>query len=188
MQTLELIKSDLNRVSGYYGSNKLNKIFLGCYYFLVQGGVRSLVMYRIYRPLFLKQSILFSLVYAVSSFITPIEISGGVQIGKSAYIPHPQCIIIGYGTIGDNCTISQGVTIGLKKELDEFPEIGDNVHIGAGAKVLGSVKIGDNSRVGANAVVIDLNVPENSIAVGIPAKIKEKGKHVYKPMNMYIGH
>lgn len=68
--------------------------------------------------------------------------------------------------------IFQGVTIGLKKNLGEYPTIGDNVQIGAGAKILGKITIGDNVRIGANAVVLT-DVPSNCIAVGIPAKIKK---------------
>lgn len=173
MYILEMIASDLNRIPRYNNSNKINRLCLACYYFVFNGGMRSLMLYRIYRPLFLKQSKLFRLVYAISSLITPIEISGEIQMGKGITIPHAYDIILGYGSIGDNCGISQGVTVGFKRRTDEFPEIGDDVLIGAGAKILGNVKIGSNSRIGANAVVININVPPNSIAVGIPAKIKE---------------
>ena len=184
MSLLKLIDSDLNRVKGYNNANSLTKIGLCFCYFIIHGGVRSLILYRIYRQLFLKKSKLFKLVYSISSLITPIEISGAVPLGKGIWIPHPQCIIIGFGTIGDNVTISQGVTIGLKNKGDEFPIIGNNVHIGAGAKILGNVKIGDNSRVGANAVVINIEIPPNSIAVGVPAKIIKEGKYKYKPLEL----
>jgi len=173
MYIIDMINSDLEKVEIYNNHNKLIKTGLIIYYFIFNGGIRALILYRLYRHLFLKKNKLFYLVYALSSLITPIELAAWVDMGKGITIPHPKCIIVGYGKIGDNVTISQGVTIGLKRKLDEFPEIGDNVHIGAGAKVLGKVKIGSNSRIGANAVVINLNVPENSIAVGIPAIVKK---------------
>jgi len=96
---------------------------------------------------------------------------------------HPQCIVIGGGKLGNNIDIAQGVTIGLKDKENEYPTIGDNVHLGAGCTILGDINIGDNSRVGANAVVIT-DVPKNSIAVGLPAKIIKKGEYVYKPANL----
>lgn len=73
-------------------------------------------------------------------------------------------------TIGENCVISQGVTIGGKQGSDGVPVIGNNVHIGAGAKILGNVIIGDNCIIGANAVVIR-DLPNNAVAVGVPARI-----------------
>ena len=72
--------------------------------------------------------------------------------------------------IGKNCMIGQGVTIGGKSGWYEVPVIGDNVHISAGARVLGPIFIGDNVIIGANAVVVK-DVPDNCIVAGIPAKI-----------------
>ncbi|KRF54960.1 serine acetyltransferase [Bacillus sp. Soil745] len=72
--------------------------------------------------------------------------------------------------IGNGCTISQQVTIGGRSGLKEVPYIGDNVYIGAGAKVLGPIKIGNNVTIGANAVVIN-DVPDNSVVAGVPARI-----------------
>ena len=89
-------------------------------------------------------------------------------------IPHPQCIVIGGATIGENVTVQQGVTIGANIDKADsgrkYPIIRDNVLIGAGAKVLGPLTVGCNSIIGANAVVIN-DVPEHSVAVGIPARI-----------------
>lgn len=77
-------------------------------------------------------------------------------------------------SIGKNATIYNGVTIGLQHDEDsQGPVIGDNVYIGSGAKILGKIKIGHNVSIGANAVVIR-DVPDNSIAVGIPARIIAK--------------
>jgi len=72
--------------------------------------------------------------------------------------------------IGDNVRIDQQVTIGIRWDEKRAPVIGNNVRIGAGAKVLGSINIGDNVRIGANAVVLT-DIPEGATAVGVPARI-----------------
>ncbi len=89
------------------------------------------------------------------------------KIGGGLFIQHGFCTIISAKEIGENCWINQGVTIGYTNVTDA-PEIGDNVKVYAGAKVLGSIKVGNNSIIGANAVVVK-DVKENSIVGGIPA-------------------
>lgn len=99
-------------------------------------------------------------------------ISGRASIKSQLVIPHPIGIIVGRDCeIGKNCTIYQNVTIGQSHE--KFPTIGDNVTIYAGAKVIGDVHIGNNVIIGANAVVTH-DIPDNCVAVGIPAKIIKK--------------
>ncbi|MEM7184689.1 MAG: serine acetyltransferase [Spirochaetota bacterium] len=104
--------------------------------------------------------------------ITGIELPCEVKLGNNFRIDHFGGIIIsGFASFGDNCTIRHGVTVGLKNVEDPgAPQIGDNVDIGAGAKLLGKIKIGNNVSIGANAVVLQ-DIPNNSVAVGIPAKI-----------------
>lgn len=97
-----------------------------------------------------------------------IIVATSCTIGSNLKIEHFSGIVIGNKVvIGDNCTIYQQVTLGQKN--NEYPIIGNNVTIYPGAKVLGGIKIGNNSVIGANAVVLN-NVPDNAIAVGIPAK------------------
>ena len=114
-------------------------------------------------------------------FATGIEIHPGATIGKGLMIDHGMGVVIGEtAEIGDNCTIYQGVTLGgTGKDIGKrHPTLGDNVMVGAGAKVLGPMTIGDNSKVAANAVVLS-EIPENSTAVGIPAKVvKREGVRV----------
>ncbi|WP_231551433.1 serine O-acetyltransferase [Methanobacterium sp. SMA-27] len=88
------------------------------------------------------------------------------------FIPHPQCIVIGGGKIGNNASINMGVVIGLKKVYGRYPTIGNNVIIGTGSKILGHLNIGNNVWIGANAVVLN-DIPSDCIAVGIPAEIKK---------------
>ena len=112
---------------------------------------------------------------------TGIEIHPGAKIGKRFFIDHGMGVVIGETTeIGDDCTIYQGVTLGgTGKDVGKrHPTLGNNVMVGAGAKVLGPFKGGDNSKIAAGAVVLS-EVPPNSTAVGIPAKIVRKsGKPV----------
>ena len=114
-------------------------------------------------------------------FATGIEIHPGATIGKGLMIDHGMGVVIGEtAEIGDNCTIYQGVTLGgTGKDIGKrHPTLGDNVMVGAGAKVLGPMTIGSNSKVAANAVVL-AEIPENSTAVGIPAKVvKREGVRV----------
>lgn len=104
---------------------------------------------------------------------TGIEIHPGAAIGKRLVIDHGMGIVIGEtAEIGDDVLIYQGVTLGgTGKDVGKrHPTIGNNVLIGAGAKVLGPFQVGDNSRIAANAVVLK-EVPPNSTAVGVPARI-----------------
>ena len=104
---------------------------------------------------------------------TGIEIHPGAKIGNRLFIDHGMGIVFGETTeIGDNCTIYHGVTLGGtgKDSGKRHPTLGNNVLIGAGAKVLGPVYIGDNVRVGAGSVVLK-NLPANTTAVGVPAEV-----------------
>ena len=104
---------------------------------------------------------------------TGIEIHPGAKIGKRLVIDHGMGIVIGEtAEIGDDCLIYHGVTLGGtgKDSGKRHPTIGNNVLIGTGAKVLGPFTVGDNSRIAANSVVLG-EVPPDSTAVGIPAKV-----------------
>lgn len=104
---------------------------------------------------------------------TGIEIHPGATIGRRLVIDHGMGLVIGEtAEIGDDCLIYHGVTLGGtgKEAGKRHPTIGNNVLIGTGAKVLGPITIGDNSRVAANSVVLR-DIPENSTAVGIPARV-----------------
>jgi len=121
-------------------------------------------------------SLLYKTAYKLIQILTGVELPCEVEVGKNFRIDHFGDIIIsGYARFGDNVIVRNGVTVGLKDvNRPTAPYVGSNVSIGAGAKVLGDITIGDNVDIGANAVVLT-DVPDNSIAVGIPAKIKPKG-------------
>ncbi len=142
--------------------------------FFMYPGFHAVFWHRLSHWLFKKKR--YTLARYVSQtirFWTGIEIHPGATIGKGLFIDHGMGVIIGETTeIGDNCTIYQGVTLGgTGKDVGKrHPTIGNNVLIGAGAKVLGPFKVGNNSKIAANAVVLS-EVPENTTCVGVPARI-----------------
>ena len=144
---------------------------------LLYSGVHAILLHRVAHSLY--QNKYFFAARAVSQFgrsLTGIEIHPGATIGKGFFIDHGMGVVIGEtAEIGDNCTIYQGVTLGgTGKDVGKrHPTLGNNVMVGAGAKVLGPVMVGSNSKIAANAVVLH-PVPENSTAVGIPAKVVKK--------------
>jgi len=129
------------------------------------------------KPVILRK--LFSLIYKVMfkfiQIVTGIELPCEADVGGNFVIDHFGGIIIsGYAKFGNDCRIRNGVVVGLRRIEEKFaPVIGNNVDIGAGAKLLGPITIGDNVIIGANAVVLS-DVPANSIAVGVPAIIKSR--------------
>lgn len=132
--------------------------------------------YRV-RPALLRKffSVLYKFLFKLVQIVTGIELPCEVELGRGFVIDHFGGIVIsGYARFGDNCRIRNGVVVGLKKVGEPCaPIIGNNVDIGAGAKILGPIRVGDNVFIGANAVVI-CDVPDNSIAVGVPAVIKPR--------------
>lgn len=149
---------------------------------LTYSGLHAIIMYRIanklhkakipFVPRFLSQ---------FAKFLTGIEIHPGAKIGKALFIDHGMGVVIGEtAVVGDNVTMYQGVTLGGtgKEKGKRHPNIGNNVVIGAGAKILGNITVADNSYVGANAVVIK-DVPANSTVVGVPGRVtKQDGRKI----------
>lgn len=161
------IKADLKSYQGDFGAQ----------------GFWVMVVYRFgrwrygVRPALLRKifSFIYKILYKMMQILTGIELPCEADIGNNFIIDHFGGIVVsGYAKLGDNCRIRNGVVIGLKN-VEEIgaPVIGNNVDIGAGAKVLGKITIGNNVLIGANAVVIS-DVPDNSIAVGVPAVIKAR--------------
>ncbi len=98
-----------------------------------------------------------------------LELSSETECGGGLYIAHPVGTVIMAHSIGRNVSVIAAVTVGMRNEW-AFPDLGDNVFIGAGARVLGQINIGAGAVIGANAVVIN-DVPAGATAVGIPAKV-----------------
>lgn len=121
-------------------------------------------------------------------FLTGVEIHPGAKIGPGFFIDHGMGVVIGEtAEIGENVTIYQDVTLGGTgtERGKRHPTIGDNVVIGAGAKVLGNIRIGDNVKVGAGSVVVH-SVPNNSTVVGVPGEILRR--ETPKTSNITLDH
>ena len=137
-------------------------LFRLCKFLKARSGAVAYVAYIPFRFMFKRGQIRFGI-------SLPLE----TKVGPGFYIGHYGGIVInGRAVIGKNCNISQGVTIGQtnRGSRQGVPLIGDSVYIGPGAKIIGGVSIGNHAAIGANAVVTK-DVPENGVAVGIPARI-----------------
>lgn len=119
-------------------------------------------------------------------FLTGIEIHPGATLGRGVFIDHGAGVVIGEtAVVGDNCTIYQGVTLGGtgKHTGKRHPTLGDDVMVGAGAKVLGPVNVGDRAKIAAGAIVLG-EIPPDSTAVGIPAKVvRRDGERVEQDLD-----
>lgn len=122
-------------------------------------------------------SFIYKVLFKFIQIVTGIELPCEVKIGRNFVIDHFGGIIIsGYAQFGDDCRIRNGVVVGLRRVEEKYaPMIGNNVDIGAGAKLLGPIHIGNNVVIGANAVVL-CDVPDDSSAAGVPAQIKPRRK------------
>ena len=140
-------------------------------------GLHALISYRFAHRLYKWHiPLLPRIISYFTRIITGIEIHPAASIGRRFFIDHGEGVVIGETTVvGDDVLIYQQVTLGGtgKEHGKRHPTIGNNVIIGAGAKILGNINIGNNVRVGAGSVVID-NVPPNSTVVGVPGRIIER--------------
>ena len=148
---------------------------------LTYSGLHAIVCHRIAHALDrIKIPLLPRLLMAVARWLTGIEIHPSATLGRGLFIDHGTGVVIGEtAAIGNNVTLFQGVTLGGtgKERGKRHPTIGDNVVIGAGAKVLGNIRVGNDAMIGANAVVIR-DVPDHSTVVGVPGRItRTKDRH-----------
>ncbi|MEE0968569.1 MAG: serine O-acetyltransferase EpsC [Clostridia bacterium] len=144
---------------------------------ILYSGLHAILAYRVSHKLYLTEHYFSArAISQVAKFFTGIEIHPGATIGRRFFIDHGAAVVIGEtAEIGDDCTIYQGVTLGgTGKDVGKrHPTLGNNVMVGAGAKVLGPMRIGDNTKVAAGAVVLG-EIPDNCTAVGIPAKVVKR--------------
>ncbi len=170
--------TDIKKYKQYSGKSSLVLL-------LTQQGLWALFVYRInnsiYRsrlPSFIKIILLFFGVLHQKwiEIITGISLPYSATIGKSFYIGHfGQIIINANSVIGDNCNISQGVTVGVsgRGEKRGVPIIGDNVYMGANATIAGKITIGNDAVIGANSLVVN-DVPSGRTVLGVPAEVISK--------------
>lgn len=141
---------------------------------LLYSGLHAILAYRVSNKFYKRKMYTTArFISQAARFLTGIEIHPGATIGEGLFIDHGSGVVIGETTIiGDNCTLYQGVTLGGtgKDTGKRHPTLGNNVMVGAGAKVLGNFTVGDGAKIAAGAVVLG-PVPENATAVGIPAHV-----------------
>lgn len=170
----ENIRADLQAHDGHWGAQ----------------GFWAMVVYRFgrwrytVRPALLRKplSFVYHLLFKLVQIATGIELPCETEVGRGLVIDHFGGIIVsGHARLGERCRIRQGVSIGLRHVDDvQAPTIGDDVDIGAGAKLMGPITIGDRVLIGANAVVLR-DVPSDSIAIGVPAVVKPRRRTVAPP-------
>ncbi|MEE2875725.1 MAG: serine O-acetyltransferase [Chloroflexota bacterium] len=141
---------------------------------LTYSGVHAIWFHRIAHFLYLANFFLVARIFSqLSRLLTGVEIHPAAQIGRSVFIDHGMGVVIGEtAIIGQRCHLYQGVTLGGTSTRHEkrHPTLGDDVTVGAGAKIIGAVKIGSNVRIGAGSVVIT-SVPDGATVVGVPGHI-----------------
>lgn len=183
MNCLKLIISDYKKYKNY-GGNCLSIIFLTQGFWAVFQYRIASMFYRNLNIPILRQLVLILCLgwQKIIEMITGISIPASVQIGSSFYIGHFGGIILNAKTrIGNNCNISQGVTIGVSGLYSKrgVPTIGNNVYVGANAVIVGKVTIDDNVLIAANSLV-NMDVSKDCIMMGVPAiKIADKGSKGY---------
>ncbi|MCB1859955.1 MAG: serine O-acetyltransferase [Gammaproteobacteria bacterium] len=139
-------------------------------------GLHALIFYRLTHWLWgLNLHWLARLISTLARWLTGIEIHPGAVIGRRFFIDHGMGVVIGEtAVIGNDCTLYHGVTLGGTswQKGKRHPTLGDNVVVGAGAKVLGPIEIGSGARIGSNAVVVR-SVPPGTTVVGVPGRLIE---------------
>lgn len=164
----DLIREDLRAYEGRWGAQGF-WVMVVYRYGRWRYGVRPVLVRKLF-------SLIYHVLYKVAQIVTGIELPCEVDVGRNFIIDHFGGIVIhGDAKFGDNCRIRNGVVVGIRHVGERgAPIIGHNVDIGVGAKVLGPIRVGNNVLIGANAVVIN-DVPDNYIAVGVPAIAKPRG-------------
>jgi serine O-acetyltransferase len=166
---LDTLKADFRSIFERDPAARSGLEVLFCY-----PGLQAIWMHRLAHWLYvLGLPLIPRMISHLSRFLTGIEIHPGAQLGRGVVIDHGMGVVIGETAIlGDYCLIYQGVTLGGtgKETGKRHPTLGDNVVVGAGAKVLGNLNIGHNVRIGAGSVVLR-EVPSDCTVVGIPGRI-----------------
>lgn len=159
---------------------------------LTYSGVHALLIHRLSHRLW-KANWKFSARFlaAFAKWLTHVDIHPAATIGRRLFIDHALGVVIGETTeIGNDVTLYHGVTLGgtTWHKVKRHPTLGDNVLVGAGAKILGSITLGNNVRVGANSVVVK-DVPACCTVVGIPGRIiQSKGTQIQNPLGINLNH
>lgn len=163
----DIVRADLRKKADWYGLPASPANLLRMWF---SDGSTAQILYRAMRfcqTHHLKIPAFF--LYRLNAVVGHIVIGRGAEIGKGFVILHSFGTVINTNVrAGENLVIEHGVTIGAEK--DKSPVLGDNIFIGAGAKIIGAVRIGSDVKIGANAVVVK-DLPDGATAVGVPAKV-----------------
>lgn len=159
---------------------------------LAYPGVHAVLLHRVSHRLWLADwKLTARLIAAFGRWLTNVDIHPGATIGKRFFIDHGACVVIGEtAEIGNDVTLYHGVTLGgtTWNKAKRHPTLGNNVLIGAGAKILGAITLGDNVRVGANSVVVK-DVPACCTVIGIPGRIiQQKGTKIQNLHGIDLDH
>lgn len=159
---------------------------------LAYPGVHAVLLYRLsHRWWQAGWKLSARLLSAFARWLTNVDIHPGATIGKRFFIDHGACVVIGEtAEVGNDVTLYHGVTLGGTSwnKTKRHPTLGDNVLVGAGAKILGPITLGNNVRVGANSVVTK-DVPPCCTVVGIPGRvIQQKGVKIQNPRGIDLDH
>jgi serine O-acetyltransferase len=142
-------------------------------------GVQAVLLHRLNHLLWrVRLRWLARFLSTTTRLLTGVEIHPGARIGRRFFIDHGMGVVIGEtAEIGDDCTLYHGVTLGgtTWQKGKRHPTLGNNVVVGAGAKVLGPIRVGDGARIGSNAVVVR-DVPAEATVVGIPGRVVRAGQ------------
>lgn len=178
------IKEEVNNIRSKDPAPKSFMEVVICY-----SGLHAVIIHKLTHWLYMHKRYLSArIISQITRWLTGIEIHPGAKIGRRLFIDHGMGVVIGEtAEIGDGVTIYHGVTLGgvSTEAIKRHPTLGNNVIIGAGAKLLGPIMIGDNSKVGANSVVLK-DVPKDSTVTGIPGKVvntkKDNIVYIYPDM------
>lgn len=183
MNLFQLINSDYKKYKKYGGEFASILFFTQGFWAIFQYRIAHFI-YNTIRLIGIRHLMLFVCLFwqKIIEMLTGISIPYSVKIGHSFYIGHFGGIIINANVIiGNNCNISQGVTIGVSGlgEKRGVPQIGNNVYLGANSVIAGKIHIADDVLIGASSLIIN-NVESNSVMSGVPAvKISSKGSKGY---------
>jgi serine O-acetyltransferase len=138
---------------------------------LVYAGLRATLIHRLaYAAHRAGISIVPMILTNLNISLHGFDIPPHIEVGPRWFVPHPVGTVVTARRLGAGVTLVSAITIGMRKDAD-FPVLGDDVYVGAGARILGAITIGDRAQIGANAVVLK-DVPADHVAVGVPATVR----------------